>query len=113
MPSQGSDIRGVIQGGMEQAEPPRFGANHRFFHLHRSAGDGAASHLFTGSKTSLLNRVVIHTLLSLQDLENMNKLTPVIFKKGEILFRKNNQQTNKSQICEQTKKYLPFAFILS
>lgn len=68
MPSQGSDIRRVIKGGLNQAKPPRLGADQRLFHIHRSASrGGASSHLFAGSKTILLNRVVIH-LLCLQVL---------------------------------------------
>lgn len=46
-----------MKRGLEQAEPPRLGADDGFLHLCRSA-----PHLFIGSKAVLVDCVAIHFL---------------------------------------------------
>lgn len=66
MPSQGSRVRRLMKGGLEQTKPPRLGADNGFFHLNRSAdggGGSAAPHLLTGGKAVVVNCVAIHFLV--------------------------------------------------
>lgn len=105
MPPQRSSI-GWIEGGSGKAEPPRLWANHRLFLLHRSAGGGGGPNLITRSKAALLNRTVIHVLISRDSKHQKRKENkPVFKKKAKSLLAKTikNEATREEGIYGENK----------